>query len=110
MHIGKAITFLCLTIGASSYKIRAFKGRDCKGASKVTNVWDNRCATPNYPTKSFRVLEYGRWRQRAYFYPMNHCLIGKVNDWWADGGSDTFLKGRCINLAGTARAYASWST
>ncbi|RSL54835.1 hypothetical protein CEP54_009677 [Fusarium duplospermum] len=110
MHIGKAVTFLCLTMGASSFEIRAFKGRDCKGESKATNVWDNSCATPNYPTKSFQVVSYGRHRQRAFFYKTNHCLIHHVNDWWADGGSDTFKKGRCINLGDTARAYGSWSS
>ncbi|KAJ5551737.1 hypothetical protein N7535_000320 [Penicillium sp. DV-2018c] len=111
MHLGKTLAFLGLGSGALSFKIQAFTGNDCTGSSKEVNVWDNTCRNTDIPsTKSFRVLAYGAHRQRAAFYDHGQCIGNQQwTDFWADGGSDTFKKDRCINLDFAADAYGSRS-
>lgn len=107
MHLGNIFTLLCLGTGALSFKIRAFTGPDCSGSEKDINIWDNTCRGSGLPkTVSFRVLEYGAHRQRAGFYSDGSCnALGREwIDWWADGGSDTFIKGHCVNLG-----FGAWS-
>ncbi|KAF5026817.1 hypothetical protein F66182_1101 [Fusarium sp. NRRL 66182] len=115
MHVTKTLTLLAgLTTGAMSYVVDAFEGRDCKGHKQRVNVWDNTCRDANIPvTQSILVISYGAGRQRAAFWKNNYCSNSPPpqiqGEWWADGGSDTFLKGRCINLKGPAKAFGSWS-
>ncbi|KAM0326328.1 hypothetical protein ACHAQA_006928 [Verticillium albo-atrum] len=118
MHITKsAVAFLALSTGALSYKIRIFSSLDCSaggGAAQDINVEDNTCRwndNLHVNARSFRVLAYGAHRQRAEFYDSG-CFPGTsavINTFWADGGSDSFKKDRCINLSRVARAYGSWS-
>ncbi|OAQ71443.2 hypothetical protein VFPPC_03741 [Pochonia chlamydosporia 170] len=102
MHIAKTLAIFCLGSGALSFKIRAFTGNGCTGSAKEINVWDNTCRNTDVPaTRSFRVLSYGGRRQRAGFYKNTRCGAIPENgekDWWADGGSDTFKKNKCITL------------
>lgn len=99
----------CLGTGAYSFKIRAFSGEGCTGSAQEVNVWDNTCRDTDVPdTRSFRVLAYGAGRQRANFYQSDGCWY-EHQGWWADGGSDTFLKDECITLSFNARAYGSIS-
>lgn len=115
MHITKVITLLaCFSTGAMSFKVRAFSGKDCTGSAKEINVWGNTCRDQNVPdTKSVRVLSYGAHRQRATFWKNKFCSNSPppqiMGDWWADGGSDTFIKGKCVNLKGTSKAFGSRS-
>lgn len=114
MHFGNVLTLLCLSTTALSFKIRAYESGDCSGDSKDVNVEDNTCRRDNIPdTKSFEVLAYGAGRQRAAFYESGECAGSAGghtwNDYWADGGSDTFRKGRCVGLGFTAKAYGSRS-
>lgn len=107
MHLGKTLTFFCLGSGALSFKIRAFREGDCSGESKEINIWDNTCKGSGVPkTLSFEVLSYGAHRQRAGFYSDGSCnAVGREwVDYWADGGSNVFKKGECINLG-----FGAWS-
>jgi len=50
---------------------------------------------------SFIVKAYGAHRQRAGFYAYGggcDALSGSVQDWWADGGSNVFIKGHCVDV------------
>lgn len=113
MHLGKtlALALLSASSGAFAFKVRAFTGENCSGDAKEINVWDNTCRDENVPaTKSYRVLAYGAGRQRAAFYEGDKCIGGgRWNDWWADGGSDTFKKDACIDLGFTSNAFGSRS-
>ncbi|KAL2825293.1 hypothetical protein BDW59DRAFT_146362 [Aspergillus cavernicola] len=111
MHLIKplAMALSCLSTGALSFKIRAFSGADCTGSAREINVWDNTCRDTDVPdTRSFRVLAYGAKRQRAGFYRYGSCMEER-QDWWADGGSDTFIIDRCVTLNFDATAYGSVS-
>lgn len=112
MHFGKNLVLLGLaSSGALSFKINAFQGPNCSGASQEVNVYDNTCRNTNISkTRSFQVLSYGAHRQRAAFYKDGQC-IGNQQwvDYWADGGSDTFKKGACITLDFDSYAYGSRS-
>jgi hypothetical protein len=111
MQLIKSLTFalVALSPSALSFKIRAFSGADCTGSAREIKVWDNTCRDTNVPdTKSFRVLAYGAYRQRANFYRYGSCMEERQG-WWADGVSDTFLKDECITLDWTATAYGSIS-
>lgn len=111
MHLTKTLALLAMSTGALSFKIRAFTGPDCTGDAKEINIYDNTCRDRNtIPTKSFRVLAYGARRQRAAFYAEPKCVGGQQwTDYWADGGSDTFKKGRCLTLDFKANAFGSRS-
>ncbi|KAJ5103115.1 hypothetical protein N7532_003644 [Penicillium argentinense] len=118
MQLSNILTFLALSSGAYSFKIRAFTGDNCSGTAKEINVWDNTCRDSNtIKTRSFRVLSYGGYHQRAQFWESTHCYLGdgskdhpiQHKNWWADGGSDTFKKDKCINLGYTSQAYNSYS-
>ncbi|RXG41120.1 hypothetical protein VDGE_30324 [Verticillium dahliae] len=114
MHITKTLTaVLCLGTGTLSYKVRIFPGANCGGgAARDLNIFDNTCRTTDlFSFRSFRVLGYGAKRQRANFWADVPC-IGTPNfiqDWWADGGSDTFKIGTCITLSKTAKSLGSIS-
>lgn len=112
MQFGNVLTFLCLSTGALSFKIRAYDEAGCKGSSKEINVEDNTCRDTNVlpQTRSFKVLAYGAGRQRAAFYQDGACNGLRLwQDWWADGGSNVFLKDECIDLGLAANAYGSRS-
>ncbi|KAL5335305.1 hypothetical protein BJX70DRAFT_375529 [Aspergillus crustosus] len=103
-----ALTFTLLS-PTTAYKIRAFSGPSCTGSAREINVWDNTCRDTDVPaTRSFRVLAYGAGRQRANFYESDGCWY-QHQGWWADGGSDTFIKGRCVTLDSSVRAFGSIS-
>ncbi|KAJ5551738.1 hypothetical protein N7535_000319 [Penicillium sp. DV-2018c] len=112
MHLGKALAFFSLSSGALSFKIRAFRDKDCTGEATEINIWDNTCKGSGVPkTQSFQVLAYGAQRQRAGFYSDGSCnAFGREwTDWWADGGSDTFKKDRCVNIGFGAYSMGSRS-
>ena len=111
MHLLKTLALLSATSGALAFKVRAFTGENCSGDAKEINVWDNTCRDENVPgTKSFRVLSYGAARQRAAFYEGRECVGRQVwNDFWADGGSDSFKEDACIDLGFTSKAFGSKS-
>ncbi|KAL4885950.1 hypothetical protein BJY04DRAFT_179587 [Aspergillus karnatakaensis] len=114
MHLGilsplTLLLTLTLTASTEAYKIRAFSGSGCTGTAREVNVWDNTCRDQNVPdTRSFRVLNYGAWRQRANFYKQDGCWY-EHQGWWADGGSNVFREGECVDLKWNARAYGSIS-
>ncbi|PNP52282.1 hypothetical protein FNYG_15859 [Fusarium nygamai] len=116
MHVTKTLALIsALSTGALSFKVRAYSGVGCTGSTQEINVWDNTCRDSNVlATKSIRVLAYGAGRQRAFFWNRPECSAAKpdnvINDWWADGGSNVFKKGRCIDLKGTSHAYSSISS
>ncbi|CAG8059018.1 unnamed protein product [Penicillium salamii] len=112
MHFGKTLTLACLSTGAMSFKVRAFTGADCSGDAKEVNIYDNTCRGSGLPkTLSFRVLSYGAHRQRAGFYSDGSCnALGREwVDYWADGGSNVFKKGDCVNLGFGAYSMGSRS-
>ncbi|KAH6699446.1 hypothetical protein ACHAQF_008994 [Verticillium nonalfalfae] len=115
MHITKTLTaVLCLGTGALSYKVRIFPGANCGGgAARDLNIFDNTCrSTDLFSFRSFRVLGYGAGRQRAKFWSGSICheTNAFIQDWWADGGSDTFKTGTCITLPKTAKSLGSYSS
>ncbi|KAL2705911.1 hypothetical protein AAEP93_001161 [Penicillium crustosum] len=74
MHIGKTLALFCLSPGALSYVITAYRNDDCSGESKRVNVWDNTCRDTNiFATKSIRVETYGGRHQKATFFTNNGC-------------------------------------
>ncbi|CRK42307.1 hypothetical protein BN1723_020061, partial [Verticillium longisporum] len=93
--------------------VRIFPGANCGGgAARDLNIFDNTCRTTDiFNFRSFRVLGYGAKRQRANFWSDPPCLGATtfIQDWWADGGSDTFKIGTCITLPKTAKALGSIS-
>lgn len=114
MHLGKTLALACIgTTGAFGYVIEAFRDNNCSGESKEVNVWDNTCRnTDIFPTKSVRVVAYGGHRQRATFFLLGGCGAASEAsaDWWADGGSDKFKKGACLDFgAFQMNAYGSVS-
>ncbi|KAJ5743782.1 hypothetical protein N7533_008652 [Penicillium manginii] len=116
MHLGRLFVLSSLDFGVYSHKGRAFTGTNCSGQAKEINVWVNTCRDTAVPkTRSIRVPEYGGHRQRATFWAEQisaHCGFMWQNsnsNWWADGGSNKFKKGLCINLSGTCNAFSSVS-
>lgn len=112
MHIGKTLaTVACLGSGALSFKVRAFSNGDCTGTSKEYNIYDNTCKGRGVSKiQSFQVLAYGARRQRAGFYSDGSCNAFRAwTDYWADGGSDKFKKGRCVKLGFGAYSLGSRS-
>ncbi|KAJ5458398.1 hypothetical protein N7475_009786 [Penicillium sp. IBT 31633x] len=110
MHLGKTLAFFALSSGALGFKIRAFRDSDCSGESSEINVWDNTCKGKAPKTLSFEVLSYGAHRQRAGFYSDGSCNAFRGwTDWWADGGSNVFKKGDCINVGFGAYSLGSRS-
>lgn len=107
------LAFLSFMAVASAFKIRTYNETGCEGESKLVNVWDNTCRDNNVMnTQSFEVLAYGARRQRAVFYRDPACFAVNENDrkmWWADGGSDDFKKGECMDIGFTAEAFGSQS-
>ncbi|CAI7661906.1 unnamed protein product [Penicillium discolor] len=90
MHLGKTLALFCLSPGALSYVITAYRNDDCSGESKSVNVWDNTCRDTNiFATKSIRVETYA---------------------WWADGGDGSFKKGACLKFDRDIHAYGSVSS
>lgn len=101
-----ATTVCCV----DAYKIRAFSGSGCTGSAREINVWDNTCRNTDVPdTRSIRVLGYGAGRQRAEFYRTKACALPAQKGWWADGGSNEFKKGACLDLPILAITYGSRS-
>lgn len=111
MYWTKSLAFLFLASTALSFDIRAFPDKDCAGQATEINIYDNTCKGSVPKTSSFQVLAYGAHRQRAGFYSDGSCnALGREwTDWWADGGSDTFKKGGCINLGFGAFSMGSRS-
>ena len=106
------LTLLALLPATQAYVIRLFEGSGCSSTNSEINVYDNTCRNTSIrPTKSYQVVSYGGYHQRAVFYEKGECnkLASQWKDWWADGGSDTFKKGRCIDLPFTANAFGSQS-
>ncbi|KAF2634851.1 hypothetical protein P280DRAFT_485110 [Massarina eburnea CBS 473.64] len=99
---------------ASGYVIQVFTDSGCKGNSQQFNVYDNTCHTTGQTVgyRSFQVKAYGAGRQRAGFFQSAtgcNALAGTWNDYWADGGSDSFKKDRCIEVGFSASSFGSRS-
>ena len=112
MHFIKTFASIItvMAVSTDAYTIRAFTGPNCSGAARDINVWDNTCRNTDVPdTVSIRVLGYGARRQRAGFYRTNACALPAQQEWWADGGSDEFKKGACLDLPISAIAFGSRS-
>jgi hypothetical protein len=110
MLFSKVTAVLSLAGVGSAFRITTFSNGDCSGNTQDVNVFDSTCATWPTAFSSFQVTAYGAKNQRAAFYGTDACNGAGApwTDWWADGGSDTFLKGRCIGLPGfTAQAAGS---
>lgn len=113
MHLGKTLAFFCLSPGALSYVITAYRNDDCSGESKNVNVWDNTCRDTNiFETHSIRVEKYGGRHQKATFFTDNGCgtSISARYSWWADGGDGSFAKGKCLKFDRGIHAYGSVSS
>ncbi|KAL2868916.1 uncharacterized protein BJX67DRAFT_379851 [Aspergillus lucknowensis] len=97
------------------YKVRAFTGEGCTGDAKEINVWDNSRRNHDLlsdPIRSFRVLAYGAHRQRALLFPDKKCLpwpTEETRNFWADGGSDKFLKDECLTIEYDVQGFGSYS-
>jgi hypothetical protein len=112
MLFSKVAAALYLAGAGYAFRITTFSNEGCSGNTQDVNVFDNTCATWPTAFSSFQVTAYGGKNQRAAFYGGDACIAAGTDwtDWWADGGSDTFLKGRCITLPGfTAQAAGSRS-
>ncbi|KAH8803570.1 hypothetical protein F5884DRAFT_756842 [Xylogone sp. PMI_703] len=100
----KNIALLALVGTSQAYVVTLWQNPDCTGTSRSLNVYDNTCAIPGGDGWAAVTVEaYGGPHQRAGFFERAACAdIAGVHeiDWWADGGSDTFLKGRCISMGG----------
>jgi hypothetical protein len=95
------LLLLSLATFGLAFDVTLWQNPGCTGKSRHLNVFDNTCAIPGGDGWSaVTVNAYGAGRQRAGFYSISACIPGSPNfvDWWADGGSDTFLKGRCIKM------------
>lgn len=117
MHFTTTFTILAMASTGWGWAFTGFQDLNCEGPTIDVNVWDNTCATPEglpggHGIRSFKVTAYGSNRQRAAFYESPrtcNAVNGVWQDWWADGGSDTFLKDRCIDLTFTAHTFGSRS-
>ncbi|KAK7192359.1 hypothetical protein DPSP01_004947 [Paraphaeosphaeria sporulosa] len=111
MKLSAPFTALALlTSSAFGFEVITFKDDNCGGESKTINVYDNTCRNSNIlsRTRSFQVQSYGGKSQRAAFYTDTSCYpTNWWIDFWADGGSDQFLKGRCINIGHDIHAFGS---
>lgn len=106
------LTILSLTLAntASAFRVQAYQNADCTGPSQDINVWDNTCKNKLNNIQSVTVTSYGAGRQRAAFYRSSDCnALEQWIDYYADGGSDKFLKGRCISFAFNVHAMGSRS-
>ncbi|KAJ5179852.1 hypothetical protein N7492_003062 [Penicillium capsulatum] len=113
MHLGKTLALFCLSPGALSYVITAYRNDDCTGESKKINVWDNTCRdTDVIATKSVRVNAYGGRHQKATFFTDNGCgtTVSARYSYWADGGSDSFKKDACLKFDRNIHAFGSISS
>lgn len=103
IHPLPLLTTLLLTLSptASTYRVTLWQNPDCTGNSRELNVYDNTCAnvSPGYSAITPRAYSTDR-NQRAYFYGATNCGGHPAKDWWADGGSDAFIIGRCLSLDG----------
>ncbi|KAL4862861.1 hypothetical protein BDV12DRAFT_202626 [Aspergillus spectabilis] len=114
MQLTKALILLSLTIGGYSWTIRTFSGSDCTGSAREITVDNNSCLlcllNDIAATRSFRVLTYGGPHQKAEFHRSRNCWRSTVEaSWWADGGSDDFVKNRCLNLQFQPEAFGSFA-
>ncbi|KAF9874873.1 hypothetical protein CkaCkLH20_07567 [Colletotrichum karsti] len=105
------LTLTLASVPAQGYVITIFDGKDCAGASKRVNVYDNTCRDGDVlDTASLRVETYGARLQKADVYPSHSCGTVRIASWAADGGSGgPFRQGDCLNLEKTARAFGSRS-
>ncbi|KAL5343856.1 hypothetical protein BJX70DRAFT_393279 [Aspergillus crustosus] len=105
-------TLLLLSLTPSSaWIIRTFSGPGCTGSAREIKVDNNSCRTNDIPaTRSFRVLTYGGPHQKAEFHDGNNCWRSTVEaSWWADGGSDDFIKNRCLDLHFQPKVFGSFA-
>jgi hypothetical protein len=120
MHVtlpsGLAIfgAILGLANPGSAYVVTLWQNPDCTGNSRELNVWDNSCAPHLDPGWSaIQPKTYGSGRQRAYVFSPGDCgnLASTIDNWYADGGSNNFKIGRCLDLHGkvmhAAASYAA---
>ncbi|PVH92241.1 hypothetical protein DM02DRAFT_620062 [Periconia macrospinosa] len=110
MKLSACTTGVALFVSSAlGYEVRTFRDFGCKGENRVINVWDNTCRNTDIlsATRSIEVVSYGGNRQRAHFYYDTNCFAYSNRDWWADGGSDTFKKGRCIDMGTEIHAFGS---
>lgn len=97
MQLSNLLTLLTAAAGTEAYIVKTRAQPDCQGFQSEVNVWDNTCRNTYLPeTRSIEVLAYGAGRQGAEFWSTNTCWLEgtQYQGWWADGGSDTFLKAR----------------
>ncbi|KAJ5615737.1 hypothetical protein N7537_000851 [Penicillium hordei] len=103
MHRGKTFTLFCLSPGALSYVITAYRNDDCPGQSKRANVRDNTCRDTNI----FGGEKYGGSHQKATLLKNNGCgtAVSTRYAWWADGGDGSFKKGAFLKFDRDIHAY-----
>ncbi|KAL4880696.1 hypothetical protein BJY04DRAFT_190654 [Aspergillus karnatakaensis] len=102
---------LALSTTSNAWIIRTFSNPGCTGSAREIKVDNNSCRTNDIPaTRSFRVLTYGGPHQKAEFHDAGNCWRSSVEaSWWADGGSDGFIKGKCLDLHFQPRAFGSFA-
>ncbi|KAL2868902.1 uncharacterized protein BJX67DRAFT_40676 [Aspergillus lucknowensis] len=116
MHLFKTTSLGCLlaltlTTPSSAYVVTVYSNPDCTGTARDINVYDNTCHAPANPGfAAFKVKTYGSAHQYAHFYEPGSCGdLFNGHEWWADGGSDTFLAdGRCISRGVVWNALSSY--
>ncbi|KAK3687837.1 hypothetical protein B0T22DRAFT_439422 [Podospora appendiculata] len=110
MHLTNTLALLVLAGTGLGFRVSTYSDTNCQTLNGDVNVYDNTCATGHATFQSVTVTAYGAHRQRAAFYSANACdATSPWIDYYADGGSDKFLKGRCISLPFPIHALGSRS-